>query len=225
MATLPLSGCSGAFSTLDPAGASAREVAWLWWGMLTFSVLVVVALVGVWWYAFKRAPREVDEHSAQRLHRRWLIGGGLLLPVVSIAVLLAFGVPVGHRMMPLPVTKGVTIEVTGHQWWWQVKYPGTDIELKNEIHIPVDTPVDVHLRSADVVHSFWVPRLGGKLDLLPGRTNVLRLQADETGTYRGQCAEFCGMGHAHMHFTVNVHSSEDFAAWREAAAQEGGSDE
>lgn len=225
MASFLLGGCSGDFSTLDPAGTSAREVAWLWWGMLGVSVVVLATLVGIWGYAFKRSHREVDEQSAQRQHRRWLIGGGLVLPVTSIAVLLAFGIPVGHRMMPLPAAEAVRVDVTGHQWWWQVKYPDTPIELKNQIHIPVNTPVDLHLRSADVVHSFWVPRLGGKLDLVPGRTNVLRLQADETGTYRGQCAEFCGMGHAHMHFTVTVHSAEDFAAWHEAAAEGGGSDE
>ncbi|MGD8174838.1 cytochrome c oxidase subunit II [Marinimicrobium sp. ARAG 43.8] len=216
-----LAGCSGEFSALDPAGRSAREVAWLWWGMFGFATLVLLALIGVWWYAMSRHSKALSETQAESQYRRWLIGGGLVLPVAAIAVLLAFGIPVGHRMMPLPEKDGfaLRIEVTGHQWHWEVRYPEGNIELRDEIHIPVDTPVDVHLTSADVVHSFWVPRLGGKLDLLPGRTNVLRLQADEEGTYRGQCAEFCGVGHAHMHFTVTVHAADDYAAWYDSARQ------
>jgi cytochrome c oxidase subunit 2 len=107
------------------------------------------------------------------------------------------------------------IEVTGHQWWWEVRYPDTGITLRNELHIPVGQPVDIHLTTADVIHAFWVPRLGGKLDAIPGRTNVLRLQADRPGSYRGQCAEFCGMNHAHMQFTVEAHPPEAFDQWLE----------
>ncbi len=213
-----LVGCSGEFSSLDPAARSVRDLAWLWWAMLSFSVVILTGIVGVWCYALRRRSRPVSEAQAERQHRRWLIGGGLLLPLVSIAVLLAFGAPIGHRMMPFS-QKGepvLRIDVIGHQWWWDVHYPDDNIELRDELHIPVDTPVNVHLSSADVVHSFWVPRLAGKLDLVPGRTNILRLEADELVLFRGQCAEFCGLGHAHMHFTVRVHSREDFERWRQA---------
>lgn len=210
---------SGDYSILAPASASAREVAWLWWGMLSFSTIVLAAVVGIFLYAMKRGREPATEDKAQRHYRYWLLGGGLLLPTLSIVVLLAFGIPVGHRMMPLPLEgeKTLQIEVTGHQWWWEVHYPNGSINLKDELHIPVDTPVDIHLTSADVVHAFWVPRLGGKLDLLPGRVNILRLHADQPGTYHGQCAEFCGTGHARMHFTVTVHSREAFERWRQEA--------
>lgn len=216
-----LSGCSGEFSSLDPAGRSARDVAWLWWGMLTFSVVIIAGIVGLWCYAWRWRDRSVSEAQAQRHFRRLLIGGGLVLPIASIALLLAFGIPIGYRMMPLSEEgeSVLRIDVIGHQWRWEVSYPGENIELEDELHIPVDTPVNVHLTSADVVHSFWVPRLAGKLDLFPGRTNILRLEADELGVFRGQCAEFCGLGHAHMQFTVTVHANEDFLTWREEASR------
>lgn len=212
---LLLAGCSGPFSILDPAGPSASAVAWLWWSMFATATVVLLAVVGLWLYAARRAPRTVDDEQARDIHRRWIIGGGLILPMAAIVVLLAFGIPVGHNMLPLPLKEGevLRIDVTGHQWWWQVSYPDSGIELRDELHIPAGVAVDLHLTSADVIHSFWVPRLGGKLDMLPGRTNILRLQADEPGTYRGQCAEFCGLHHARMQFTVTAHSAEDFAAW------------
>lgn len=217
-----ISGCSGDFSSLDPAGRSARDVAGLWWGMLAFSVVVITAIVGLWCYAWRRRDSQISEAQARRHFTRWVIGGGLLLPIASIALLLAFGIPVGHRMLPLSHEDEsvLRIDVTGHQWWWEVNYPGENISLEDELHIPVDTPVNVHLSSADVVHSFWVPRLAGKLDLIPGRTNILRLEADEPGVFRGQCAEFCGVGHAHMQFTVTAHTSEEFLTWREEASRD-----
>lgn len=211
-----LGGCSGPFSALDPAGPSARAVAGLWWSMFAFSTLVLLAVTGLWLYAMRRNPSP-DEGDARRVHTRLIVGGGLVLPIASISLLLFFGIPIGHNMLPLPPAEGevIRIEVTGHQWWWEIRYPDTGITLKDELHIPVGVPVDVHLTSADVIHSFWVPRLGGKLDAIPGRINVLRLEADKPGVYRGQCAEFCGLHHAHMKFTVEAHTADDFATWLE----------
>lgn len=220
---LVLSGCSGPFSTLDPAGPSAAGVAGLWWGMLAFAVLVQLVVMGAWLGAMFRTQQTEDDQQLRRVRQRWIIGGGLLLPGAAIVVLLAVGIPIGHNMLPLPVDEGETlrIDVTGHQWWWQVSYPESGIQLRDELHIPVGVPVDLHLTSADVVHSFWVPRLGGKLDMLPGRTNVLRLQADKADTYRGMCAEFCGSDHAHMKFTVTAHNPGDFDVWlAEASARD-----
>src|SRR5690606_1813066 len=119
----------------------------------------------------------------------------------------------------LPPAEGdaAHIAVTGHQWWWQVHYPGTDIELKDQVIMPAATAVDIQLTSEDVVHSFWVPRLGGKMDMIPGHSNTLRLYADEPGEYRGQCAEFCGTGHAHMQFVVTALAPDDFARWLQEA--------
>lgn len=187
--------------------------------MASFAVVTLLVVVALWLYALKRRPGELDAARARRIQNRWIIGGGLILPISSMALLLVFGIPIGYRMLPLPVAgqQVLQIEVTGHQWWWQVRYPEADIELRNELHIPAGQPVDLQLTSNDVIHAFWVPRLGGKLDMLPGRTNVLRLQADQPGTYHGQCAEFCGTGHAHMKFTVHAHAPDDFAAWLEGA--------
>lgn len=201
---------------LAPASANARSAAGLWWGMFIWFTAVLAGVVALWLYAMKRPP-DSSPDSREGIHpRRWLIWGGLVLPITSMAVILAFGIPAGHRMLPLSLEDGevLRVNVTAHQWWWEVSYPESGIRLVDELHIPAQTPVDVHLTSADVIHSFWVPRLGGKLDMLPGRTNVLRLNADAPGAYRGQCAEFCGTGHAHMKFTVIAHSPDDFRRWQ-----------
>jgi cytochrome c oxidase subunit II len=219
---LHVTGCHGPFATLDPAGPSASSAAALWWGMFLFFALVMLFVIGIWLYAMYRDPGPQDEQATRRLHGRLLVGGGLALPLVSIAVLLAFGIPAGHKMLPWPPAEGmaVRIDVRGHQWWWETSYPGTGIRLVDEIHMPAGVPVDVHLTSADVIHSFWVPRLAGKLDAIPGHENVLRLRTDTPGVYRGQCAEFCGLRHAHMQFTVFVHTREDFEAWLEVLQQD-----
>lgn len=215
--TLLLAGCSGSLSSLDPAGPSARSGALLWWSMFAYASVVLVAVVGLWLHAMRRPQDTRDEEQQRRLHNRWIIGGGLILPSISITILLMFGVPMGHQMLPLPPSEGpaLRIDVIGHQWWWEVHYPDSNISLTNELHIPAGVPIDIHLATADVIHGFWVPRLGGKLDAIPGRINVLRLQADAPGVYLGQCAEFCGLHHAVMKFTVNAHTPENFTRWLE----------
>lgn len=192
----------------------------LWWGLFSGAALVLAVVVGLWLRATVRVAPPTSPQQARRSGQRWLVGGGLVLPFAAIGAMLVFGIPAGQRMMPGPGAPGevLRIEVTGHQWWWEVFYPDSGIRLRDEIHIPADAPVDIHLTSADVVHSFWVPRLAGKLDALPGRSHVLRLHADEAGVYRGLCAEFCGLHHAHMQFSVTAHSAADFAAWRASAA-------
>lgn len=190
--------------------------------MFGVSAIVMMGVCGFWIHAINRAGEEEDDVRAERTQNRWLIGGGLVLPSICIAVLLAFGIPAGHSMLPLPPEEGeaLTVEVTAHQWQWEVYYPEQGIRLYNELHIPANTPVDVHVTSSDVIHSFWVPRLAGKADAIPGHTNVLRLKADEPGDYRGQCAEFCGSGHAHMQFEVSAHSQADFEAWQQEVSQD-----
>ncbi|MEH6565236.1 MAG: cytochrome c oxidase subunit II [Halopseudomonas sp.] len=202
-------------SALQPAGPSAQASAWLWWGMFGFFTLVLVVVVLLWLYAIRRDPGEVSDRQAQRSQNRWIVGGGLVLPILSITALLIVGIALGQRMLALPLATGepLQIEITAHQWWWEISYPGSDIVLRDEVHIPAGVPVDLQLTSADVVHSFWVPRLGGKMDMFPGRTNTLRLEADHPGIYHGSCSEFCGQGHAHMHFTVEAHEPAAFEAW------------
>ena len=156
----------------------ARDVANVWWAMFGFSVVVLVVVSALWIYAMLRQPRTHSAEEAKRINRRWIIGGGLVLPTVSIVALLAFGIPTGRSMLPLPVEgeQPLRVQVIGHQWWWEVRYPESGVVTANQFILPIDRPVDVEVTSADVIHSFWVPRLGGKLDMVPGRTNTLRLQ-------------------------------------------------
>lgn len=219
---------------LDPAGPSARSAAALWWGMFGWFTLVLLAVVSVWLWAVHRrggaalsseeTPRGAREEAQRgeaegtRRGMRWIVAGGVLLPLVTVTVVLLFGIPAGDRMLPQPDDAPVVIEVTGHQWWWQVRYPGTTgdgsaIETANQLVIPAGQRVHLHLRTADVIHSFWVPRLAGKLDMVPGRTHVLALQADAPGSYRAQCAEFCGAQHAQMHLVIEALPEEAYAAW------------
>ena len=186
----------------------ARDVANVWWAMFGFSVVVLVVVSALWIYAMLRQPRTHSAEEAKRINRRWIIGGGLVLPTVSIVALLAFGIPTGRSMLPLPVEgeQPLRVQVIGHQWWWEVRYPESGVVTANQFILPIDRPVDVEVTSADVIHSFWVPRLGGKLDMVPGRTNTLRLQASQTGVFRGQCSEFCGSQHAHMILHVEARS-------------------
>lgn len=213
-----LGGCNGPQSALNPAGPSALAASRLWWGMLSVSTLILLLLVALWLYAMWRKPKTLTVEEIRRINQRWIIGGALALPIVIIAVLLSFGIPMGYRMLPLPLAgqKPLKILVTGRQWWWEIRYPGTDIVAVNELHMPAGVPVDVHVTSDDVIHSFWVPRLAGKIDMIPGRTNILRLEADAPGQFRGQCAEFCGLWHAHMVLMVKVQTQEDFKAWLES---------
>lgn len=214
-------GCSGPQSTLDPIGPAASIISWLWWGMFSFFTLVLVVVVCLWIYAMGRKSSAPNEAHAKRVHRRWLVGGGLILPLFSVTVILAVGIPAGQRVASLP-SQGqapLRVEVVAHQWWWEVRYPDAEVVIANQFYLPVDQTVDIYVTSPDVIHSFWVPRLGGKIDVIPGRTNHLRLQASDTGIMRGQCAEFCGVGHAHMVLDVEVLTAQSFDSWLQQRQQ------
>lgn len=222
MALLPLlTACSGPYSILDPAGPSAAQVTPLWWGMFTVATLVIVLVAAIWCRGVTRRGEDLDDTAERRVRDRWVWIGGIALPTVSVTVLLAFGIPAAQRMLPLPDADRAVmrIDVDARRWYWHVSYPESGITLIDEIHIPVDTPIDFYITSSDVIHGFWVPRLGGKLDAIPGRVNVLRLEAPQAGVYGGRCAEFCGVGHAHMPFDVIAHTAEAFEDW--AGAQSG----
>ncbi len=154
--------------------------------------------------------------------RRWLLGGGLVFPCVALIALMLYGFGPGRAALPqAPAEDAYRVEVMAHQWWWEVRYPradGGDLIDANELHVPVGRPVRIELSSADVVHSFWVPRLGGKMDAIPGHNNVLTLQADEPGVYRGQCSEFCGAQHARMGFLLEAHDGPALEARLERLA-------
>jgi len=229
LTTSLLAGCAGPQSILDPAGPSAHAIAVVWWWMLGVSALVLLGVVALWLIAMRRqAPTaDGDAHAdAGKTGVRWIVGGGIVLPAAVIVPLLIFGSSAGLHQLPLPLTRSgadaaapppLRIDATGQQWWWALHYPASGVRLRNELRVPVGRPVLVHVGSVDVIHSFWVPRLGGKLDAIPGRTGIVRLQADQAGSFRGQCAEFCGVGHAHMVMTVIAMPPAEFDAWLAAA--------
>jgi cytochrome c oxidase subunit 2 len=218
-----VSGCAGPQSMLNPAGPSAQAIAAVWWWMLGGATLVLLAVVSIWLLAMwrnRQVPTLAGDNEAARSGQRWIVGGGIVLPVVVITALLVFGTSAGQHQLPLPPgwpgaagPAALRIEVTGQQWWWSLHYPDSGVRLRNELRLPVGRPVDIQVGSRDVIHSFWVPRLSGKLDAIPGRTSVVRLQADQPGTFRGQCAEFCGLNHAHMVMTVIAMPAVEFDTW------------
>lgn len=163
-----------------------------------------------------RGREDTGRPRSERMGTRWMVAGGILFPAVVLTVIFVLSLGV---MAPLFPSRGetvpLTVEVTGRQWWWDINYPGDagGVGTANEIHIPVGVRVRVLLRSDDVIHSFWVPGLQGKTDMIPGRTNVTWLEADSAGAWRGQCAEFCGMQHAKMALVVVAEPVEDFERW------------
>ena len=216
-ATLLLTGCDGPQSALAPAGRDAERVADLFlWMSVAFAIVwaAVVALAVL----VTRWPGLGDGRGA-----RWLIiGGGVVLPVVVLTALLVFGVAALPGMLAAGEAGQPVIEITGRQWWWRVRYlePGQPpVELANEIRLPVGRRLDTRLASDDVVHSFWVPALAGKMDMLPGRINHLALEPTRTGVFRGACAEFCGLSHARMHLHAVVVEAAEFESWLRAQRQ------
>ena len=209
--------------SLDPAGPVAQEMATLWWwmfGLGTAAFILFAVLLGL---ALGRRRRDdMPEPST----RWWLWGAGVVQP--TVLVIVVFGLTLAAmRAIPEPVAADedapgpddVVVSVIGHQWWYEIRYPQHDVVTANEIHIPAGRPVELRLSSADVIHSFWVPALAGKTDLFPDYTNVLVLEADEPGTYLGDCAEFCGLQHTLMEIRVIAHTPEDYSQWLEAQAQ------
>ncbi len=144
----------------------------------------------------------------------WIIGGGLVLPVPILLALLLAALLLGEQLLPKPGGQApLRIEAHASRWQWRFAYPDSPGIAETEIlHLPAGEPVDIVVTSEDVIHGFWVPRLGGKIDAIPGHANIIRLQADEPGTYRGVCAEYCGEGHDFMHFVVEAHAPADYAA-------------
>jgi cytochrome c oxidase subunit 2 len=144
--------------------------------------------------------------------RTWIVVGGLIVPTV---ILLVLGGQVVHAASTLrqPEKNPLRIEVVGKRWWWAVSYPDQGITTANEVHIPVGRPLEIGLDSDNVIHSFWVPQLGGKVDLIPGQHNVWRVKATKPGVYRGECAEYCGLEHSKMNFVVVAQTAADFDAW------------
>ncbi|MDQ6828187.1 MAG: cytochrome c oxidase subunit II [Gemmatimonadota bacterium] len=182
---------------------------------------MTVSVSGVLLVALARKRHE-QSGEVQRLGRPlpWIVVGGVVLPAIILVPAFAYTVYTQARIADPPSRPAATIHVIGHRWWWEVRYVGggadQTVVTANEIHVPVGQPVQLELTSDDVIHSFWVPRLAGKMDLIPGQRNTMWLRADSAGTYWGQCAEYCGLQHAHMDFIVVADAPAAYAAWRTA---------
>ncbi len=205
-------------SALDPQGPAARAIADLWWLLFWLGTAVFVVVMAVLAYAVlrRRAP---DGVAGRANGNGFVLSGGLVMPAAILLVVFGFTLWTIARLAPSAAGAEVTVEVIGHQYWWEVRYPDHDVVTANEIHIPAGEPVDIRLVAGDVIHSFWVPELHGKMDLIPGQENVLRIEADAPGEYQGQCAEFCGVQHAFMVFLVIAQPPDEFAAWLTHQAQ------
>ena len=228
---LLLGGCTAPLDYLHPAGPAAGALASLgWFTLLTFVAVSIIVCLLILALALRRrgtlaehAP--VDTNDGQQ----WIVVGGFAIPAAILAIIFisamqtlkAYPMACLDEQGPAPgryCVAGVPqIRVTGHQWWFEAEYLFSDvsqnINAPTELHIPVGRPVDIELRTRDVIHSFWLPKLHGKVDLIPGITNHIRIQADRPGLYQGQCGEFCGVQHAHMHLQLVAQAPEDFENW------------
>jgi cytochrome c oxidase subunit II len=218
-----LSGCGGNQNTLHPASHPQHEISTLFWVVLAASVIgfgVVAWLLFLGWWRRAQAslPGGVGEHGATRL----LVAVGVALPISLLTALFIWSdlFVMKSTAAPAKGSTAMTIRVIGHEWWWEVRYDGSRAVTANEIHIPTHTRVDVVGTTDDVIHSFWVPELNRKIDLIPGRENHLLLESNRPGTFRGQCSEFCGLQHAHMAVLVVAQPRSAFDRWVAAESRD-----
>lgn len=218
-----LAGCADSTlpqDALDPEGPFAQKVHDLAMPVFAIAGVVFLLVEGLILYSVIKFRRRSDDESPVQVHGNvkaelgWTIAPAVVLVIVGIFT-------VGTIADLDAVPKGddvVEVNVTGRQWWWEYEYPGRDVVTANELHIPTGTDIAITLRSADVIHSFWPPKLAGKIDVIPNRVNHMTINADKPGTYYGQCAEFCGISHANMKLRVVAHEPAAFEAWVEANA-------
>lgn len=207
---LLLAACEGRQSALDPGGVNAREILVTTWVLFVGGTIIFILVMALAVYATLARPERFPGA------RSWVIGGGIVFPVVTLTVLQVHEFGLARRLVTLAPDPALTIEVTGYMWWWDVRYRprgGEPLRAANEIVLPAGRPVEILVDTADVIHSFWVPSLAGKIDMIPGHRNRLSLMAERPGVYRGQCAEYCGAQHALMAFDVIVLEPERFDAW------------
>ena len=199
------------FGVMQTAGPVAQSVSGLAWLLFIGGGLIFLAVMLLLAWALRN-------HARGPRARLWILGGGVLFPVVVLIALFAHVVPLTPSRQA-PPADALLVSVTGHMWWWEVRYPAgpgePELVTANEIRVPVGRTVAIALASNDVIHSFWVPALAGKVDLVPGHRNQLILSADRPGVYRGQCAEFCGEQHAKMALHIVAQAPQDFEAWRQ----------
>ncbi len=219
----------GAHSPLAPASPQGHSTEWLYWFIfwvcLVVFVLVLAALTrgSARTYTPQRSPLPISADEEGDKRAAWVVGTAVGITVIVLFVVLFLSVLTGNRVEAVHAKNALTIQINGHQWWWEVTYQNPEAYLTlitaNEIHVPVGETVDIITTSSDVIHSFWLPSVTGKRDLLPGHSSAFSFEIDSPGVYRGQCAEFCGLQHANMGFSVTAESATDFANWQQQQLQ------
>jgi cytochrome c oxidase subunit 2 len=226
-----LAACSGPQSALDAAGLQSGRLSELWWIFFAVTGFVYLSVMAVVLAALLKAPRAASTSTPDvtpNIHRDKRVGN-VVKAAVAVTVVVLFAMMIvsfrtGRALNSLSQAEApITIKVKGQQWWWEVVYedavPSNNVTTDNEIHVPVGRPIKVELRTSDVIHSFWLPNMHGKKDLIPNYPTTLYFQADRPGTYWGQCAEFCGYEHAKMRFIVVAETQEEFDSWLNSQRQ------
>jgi cytochrome c oxidase subunit 2 len=199
--------------TLKPAGPNARTIDHLINPVFLVAAVVFVAVEGmalvfVIRYRHREgAPEPVQVHGNTRLEVGWTLIPALILLTIAVPTIATI-----FKLARKPAN-AINVTVTAHQWWWEYNYTDLGVVTANELHMPTNRPLELTLVGADVIHSFWVPKLSGKTDVVPGRQNHMNISGDKVGTYLGQCTEFCGLSHANMRLKAMVQSPQDFQAW------------
>lgn len=200
-------------NALDPRGPEARRLSHLINPVFLIAAIVFVFVEGLILVAVLKFRRRSDDEMPKQVHGNvkaelgWTIAPAVLLALIGVSMLGTI-----FRINRIPAN-AMVVNVTGHQWWWEYEYPGSHVTTANELHIPTGQSVTLYLRSVDVIHNFWPPKLSGKVYAIPGRTNHMQVEADTPGTYYGQCSEFCGLSHANMRLQVIAHTPDDFRRW------------
>ena len=201
--------CTGEY---EPRSNQANNIDGLWWVMLALAAAVFVVVIGLTAYALFRPRTKSSVMERPRFQFLFLVVGGAVVPLLILAAVFGYSLDVmGHGGSD---SRGqLVVHVTGHQWYYDVEYPQQSVSATNVMYLPDNRQVKIILNSADVIHSFWVPELNGKTDIIPGVTNDLYVTNPQPGTYIGHCAEFCGIGHTTMQIRVVVESQQKFDAW------------
>jgi cytochrome c oxidase subunit II len=214
-------GCTPSVHPMDTLAPKSDLAQWIYglylqvtaWDALIFAIVVTALFLALFVFSTRGGEGAATSSAGSdlRLEAAWTVGPALILLFIAIPTVRV----IFRTQPPVPPPGSLIVRVVAHQWWWEFFYPALGIHTANELHIPLERPIRLELHSADVIHSFWVPELGGKRDVVPGQTNELTFIAHVTGEYPGQCAEFCGLSHANMRFKVFVESPAEFSRWTE----------
>lgn len=236
VATAMLAGCRTAQSTFDAHGPAAEQISHLSIFMTVLFMAITVVMWILFAIAFYKRRGSLTEHAPIDISggEMWIAIGGIAIPLIVLSIIFIWGLSL-LRAFPIHGMHGASsheqmtrsmkpdILIVGHQWWWEIHYlsddPSQQVVTANELHLPVGRPVNIRLETRDVMHSFWVPALHGKVDLIPGHSNYLRIEAAEPGEYWGQCAEYCGAEHARMRILVVAQMPDEYEAWLDAQRQ------